>query len=238
MNKYMDNVKKHCTPEKIQTIKVGLEQTLEILRQVDTGNTKILGTQLRNIYNSMDKLCLMVLGDTIDFHIERISAFMSKGRIGVTVRDAKDIVIPLIEDLLPRLDDIAANLNSEPSDDEEDEDEAEVSTMLFPRNKYLNLSNANQFPDVKSKYRELSLVYHPDKCPNDKTPGFSKQKCEDEFKVLNNEYNAIKEKLGVSGGKRRSRKSKTKKNKTRKNKTRKGKNSRRRSKKNTRRYRR
>ncbi len=224
MNKYMDNVKKHCTPEQIQTIKVGLEQTLEILRQVDTGNTKILGTQLRNIYNSMDKLCLMVLGGTIDFQIERISAFMSKGRIGVTVRDAKDIVIPLIEELLPRLDDIAANLNSESSDDEEDE----VSTILFQGNKYLNLSNSNEFPDVQSKYRELSLVYHPDKCPNDKTPGFTKQQCEDEFKILNNEYNAIKERLGVSGGKRRSRK----------NKTRKGKNTRRKGKKNTRRHRR
>jgi hypothetical protein len=46
-------------------------------------------------------------------------------------------------------------------------------------------------------------MYHPDKCPNDNTPGMNKQQCENEFKILNSEYINIKEKLGVSGGKKR-----------------------------------
>ena len=221
----MDNINKYCSKEKIQTIKVGLEKTLELLRQVGTGNPAIAGQQLRNLFKSMDSACLSLLDVDLEFDLDRLTAFMARGSGGRMVREAKDRVIPRIEKLLPRLDDIAANLNSGSS---QSQSTSSTPTMLFPGNKYLNLSNADEFPNVKSKYRELSLVYHPDKCPNDKTPGFSKEQCEDEFKTLNNEYNAIKEKLGVSGGKRRSRKNKTKK----------GKNMRRKSKKNSRRYRR
>jgi hypothetical protein len=204
----MDNRENDCTPEKLQAIKVGLEQMLEILRQVGKGDPTSLATQLNNIYQSINSRCLIDVGGDILFHLDRIIGFMGRGSNGRIVRETKDRLITLIEELLSKMDD--------------------KPIMLFPGNKYLNASNADEFPDVKSKYRELSLVYHPDKCPNDKTPGFTKQQCEDEFKILNNEYNAIKERLGVSGGKRRSRK----------NKTRKGKNMRRKSKKNSRRYRR
>ena len=206
----MDNINKYCSKEKIQRIKVGLEKTLEILRQAGTGNPAIAGQQLRNLFKSMDTACLAILEVDLQFDLDRLSEFMARGSGGRMVREAKDRVIPRIENLLPRLDDIAANLNSEPS---QSQSASSTPIMLFPGNKYLNLSTADEFPDVKTKYRELSLVYHPDKCPNDKTPGFTKEQCEDEFKILNNEYNAIKEKLGVSGGKRRKRKNKTKKGK-------------------------
>jgi hypothetical protein len=225
-----DERKNDCTPERLQAIKVGLEQMLEILRQVGKGDPTSLATQLNNIYNSINSRCFIDVGGDILFHLDRLIGFMGRGSNGRIVRETKDRLIQLIEELIPRLDD-PDNFNSGPRQSEQSQSSSSSSrssTMLFPGNKYLNLSNANQFPDVKSKYRELSLVYHPDKCPNDKTPGFTKQQCEDEFKILNNEYNAIKEKLGVSGGKRRARK----------NKTRKGKNSRRKSKKNSRRYRR
>jgi hypothetical protein len=102
------------------------------------------------------------------------------------------------------------------SDEEESDEEQEYSNTnqqtgtMFPNNKYLNLNDASQFPDVKSKYKKLSLIYHPDKCPNDNTPGMTKQQCEDEFKILNSEYNNIKERIGVSGGKRKTRRTRTK----------------------------
>ena len=80
----------------------------------------------------------------------------------------------------------------------------------------MNLTNKNDFPNVKSKYRKLALIYHPDKCPNSKTPPEIKttDDCEKEMKILNDEYEAIEKHFGFSGGKNKTkRNNKTKKNK-------------------------
>lgn len=85
----------------------------------------------------------------------------------------------------------------------ESEDEPNNNGTLFPSHKYLDLSDKSEFPQVKTKYRQLSLTYHPDKCLNDKTPGMTKTQCETEFKILNNEYDEIKEELNIVGGRKR-----------------------------------
>ena len=67
--------------------------------------------------------------------------------------------------------------------------------------------NASEM-DIKKAYRKLSLKYHPDKC---KIEGWTKEQCENEFKILSNEYEAIKKKLDIIGGKKSNKNSNTKK---------------------------
>ena len=99
---------------------------------------------------------------------------------------------------------------SDAEDNNEEEEEPVVST-LFPSHKYLDLTDKTEIPNIKSKYKELSLLYHPDKCPNSNTPNMTKKDCEEEFKIINNEYNIIKNHFGIAGGKRRTKKRNPKK---------------------------
>jgi hypothetical protein len=209
-----------CTDENLIQILKSLKEALTELKKIGSVNTTTIGEKLKNINSSIDWLCLTYLGfnnQSASFLANQLrpaAAQMSGHKVTGTAKKC----VPHIENLIDYLeneyfDDEDENYEEESGEESEYSDTNQQTGTLFPNNKYLNLSDPSQFPDVKSKYKQLSLIYHPDKCPNDKTTGMTKQQCETEFKILNSEYNNIKERFGISGGKRKTRKSiiKTKK---------------------------
>jgi hypothetical protein len=211
--------KEACTQEKLDSIENSLKQALVELNKLatksDTG--KNIGKKLAMINKNIDFYCLSTLG------LENESAYFLTSQLnpvaaqlsgtGVS-RNAKSC-ISAIENLLTYLENIEANTDSDDEYSERSSEstsgrssEAEPRITLFPNNKYLDLSDPNEFDEVKKKYKQLSLIYHPDKCPNNNTPGMTQLQCQEEFKILNNEYQAIKNRLG-KGGKRTRNKNKT-----------------------------
>ena len=72
----------------------------------------------------------------------------------------------------------------------------------------LELSSDCTSDEIKKSYKKLAMKYHPDKC---KIEGWTKEQCGTEFKILSNEYEAIKKKLKIIGGKKSNKNSNTKK---------------------------
>ena len=76
------------------------------------------------------------------------------------------------------------------------------SPLDFSRHKYLKITNQNQFAEVKRKYVNLAKHFDTDnvdvtltsKCPNN-TNLKSKEECKQEFQILNDEYENIKNAL-------------------------------------------
>ena len=204
----------NCDDDDVKQILVSLEEALDVLKNIGTVNIKTLGQQLESINNSIDWLCLTSLGmynESASVLSTQLKPLAARMKIGQREKRTVDNCISNIETLIDYLENEYFEGQEDGDEEEEEEEENTVHVTMFPNNKYLNLSTRSQFPDVKTKFRELSLIYHPDKCPNDKTPGMTKEQCEEEFKTLRNEYENIKNNLGISGGKRKSRKNKTKK---------------------------
>ena len=235
-----------CPPEKIAPMKDMFERLLAEINNIGKfGNTQVR-ENLSNIFKGVDDYCLIALGD-MSPSIKKSAWFISDNMPKAIARLQNT---KLMKECVPHLENLIRFLNEEYDPNEAFESESEYESeseseydhgpepdfyanfrstwnptlpkkSLFPTHKYLNLSDKSEFPAVKSKYRELSLTYHPDKCPNDKTPGMDKSQCETEFKILNNEYNTIKEELNIVGGRKRktrrsSRKSYKKKSNTKK----------------------
>jgi hypothetical protein len=177
-----------------------------------TDTVKNIGNKLTLINKNIDFLCLQSLG----FENPNASYLGNQLRVAASQMSQAGVIgaakkcIPYVENLINDLEnydedeedeDEEDEDEDEEDEDEEDEDEEEPST-LFPDHKYLNLSDESEYPQVKAKYRQLSLLYHPDKCPNKNTPGMTKSECEEEFKILDKEYKAIKNKFNKTGGKK------------------------------------
>lgn len=199
-----------CNSEKIRKMKDAFERALIELNKIGKINNAIIGQNLFEINNDIDNYCLTSLGKNASimtssrFLYTQLNTAANKLKSGMT-KTAKEC-IPHIQNML-RFFNEEYKSEAEPEYKSAAESEykstSQQKSTLFPSHKYLDLSDKSEFPQVKSKYRELSLMYHPDKCPNDKTPGMDKSQCETEFKILNNEYNQIKQDLNIVGGRKR-----------------------------------
>ena len=207
MSNFADN---YCTKEKINSIKKSLNQILielnKILNKTDT--VKNIGNKITLINKNIDFLCLQSLG----FENPNASYLGNQLRVAATQMSQAGVIgaakkcIPYVENLINDLenydDEDEEDEEEEEEDEEEEEEEEDEPSTLFPGHKYLNLSDESEYPEIKAKYRQLSLLYHPDKCPNKNTPGMTKSECEEEFKILDREYKAIKNKFNKTGGKK------------------------------------
>lgn len=220
--------KRRCPPETIAPMKDVFERLLVETDNIGKINNRQLGEKLYNI-NKISDYCLVSLGDIYPsiktsawFISDEMPKAIARLKAGVPGTNLIQKCVPHIKNMVRFFNEeydpndlyeseLEPQSESEPQSEyeseyeseSEPEDEPNNSGTLFPSHKYLNLSDKSEFPQVKSQYRKLSLTYHPDKCPNDKTPGMDKSQCETEFKILNNEYDTIKEKLNIVGGRKR-----------------------------------
>jgi len=209
-----------CSSERISLAKGALERLLVEIKNIGKFSNKQVGENLYNIYNTGDFYpCIINLGDAypnikttayfINGDMRRAIAAFTNGMtqpnkfINKCVPHIENMLRFLNEEYKPNYESDSSESEYESEYESQDESEPNNGIGLFPSHKYLNLNNKSEFPQVKSNYRKLSLIYHPDKCPNDKTSGMDKSQCETEFKILNNEYDAIKEKLNIVGGRKR-----------------------------------
>lgn len=197
---------KACNSEKIAKMKDAFERALIELNNIGKINNKIIGQNLFEINSNIDDYCLTTLG--VNASIMTSSRFLST-QLYPAANKLKSGMTKTAKECIPHIQNMLRFLNEEYKSEAEPEAVPEYNSTvpqkstLFPSHKYLNLSDKSEFPEIKSKYRQLSITYHPDKCPNDKTPGMTKTQCETEFKILNNEYNTIKNELNIVGGRKR-----------------------------------
>jgi hypothetical protein len=220
MSNFADN---YCTKEKIYSIKQSLNEILIELKKIltKTDTVKNIGNKLILINKNIDFLCLQSLG----FENPNASYLGNQLRVAATQMSQGGVIgaakkcIPYVENLINDLEnDYEDDEEEDEDEDEDEEDEEDEPSTLFPGHKYLNLSDESEYPEIKAKYKQLSLLYHPDKCPNKNTPGMTKSECEEEFKILDSEYKAIKNRFNKTGGKK-SRKTSRKINKKTNKKT-------------------
>lgn len=223
----MDYFYNVCEVEDIYSQLLSILKELNKIIPRNPKNTQQIGKNISVIVSKMDKTCLLRLSGNLSIQLPAIANQMEKQAVfGEQARRC----IPEIEKVLNFLRD-EFSIVDEPDESDESEESQEPEAQepeaqepekfkevidkptLFPSHKYLDLSSQEDFPNIKSKYKELSLLYHPDKCPNKNTPNMTKKQCEEEFKILNSEYNIIKQEFGISGGKKRI-KIKSKKRKT------------------------
>lgn len=205
----MDNYSDACNPEKINKIKEALYELKSELDKIGNVDFKILSDNFGNINRKINFYCLTYLGaynesaNYLSMNLQPAAA-----RLGIRQSKLAKSCIPHIENVLNYLENEYEQPESESESEPEPESEPDQKPSLFPSHKYLNLSDKNEFPQVKSEYRKLALLYHPDKC---KIEGMTKEQCENEFKILDNEYKTIKTILGITGGKKTNKNRKTKK---------------------------
>lgn len=195
----MDNYPSECNPEKINKIKNALDKLTKELDLIETLDNAELRKCFVDANKEIDFLCLMVLGlNNRDADILSANLRPAAAQLGNGSRKTAQKMNKYIKRFLYYLEE-----GSEPEPEPDPEPEP-----LFPYHKYLNLRSKAEFPHVKAQYKKLALLYHPDIC---KIEGWTKEQCATEFKILSNEYEAIKQKLNVSGGKKSNKNSNTKK---------------------------
>jgi hypothetical protein len=71
-----------------------------------------------------------------------------------------------------------------------------TTLQRFSKHKYLKMSSEDEYDEIKKKYHKMALLLHSDKCPSEKTPELkTKEECDEEFKILNAEISAIRNKM-------------------------------------------
>lgn len=199
---------RHCTPENIKDLISGIDEIIDWIDSIGTQTNKNIGANINRIYKELSDsgaiLCLTELGlenedaEMLSTQLQPIGQRLMNGVTG----PAKKIRSNLIN-FLEYIENVDLEEHEDDEDEEDEEDEKDEDDDIFPEHKYLHIANKDEFPDIKSKYKELSLMYHPDKCPNENTPNMTKTQCEEEFKKLNNEYSQIKEHFEIIGGRKR-----------------------------------
>lgn len=208
-----------CDSEKIETIKNALTNILTELNKIGKPgfNNKAISQRLIELYSKINQLCLVSLGFDYPYATTLANTFLKNAtQLGTGITGPARKMIPNIQNLLESLE--SFNHESSPLSSPSNSQPPPTIPTLFPSHKYLDLSDESEFDIVKSKYKKLAKLYHSDGCPNENTPGMTKEQCDEEFKILSNEYQEIKSHFGISGGKKYYRKNTNKKYRKRTNK--------------------
>jgi hypothetical protein len=187
----MDKYPEVCTPEIVNNLKDDLLKLTKILDLIGTVDNSVVHKEFVILNKKIVGSCLAHLGfDNIHAATLSMRLHPAAAQLGINQANLAIKMNSHIKKFLPYLEN-----GTEPEPEPEPEPE-----FSFPGHKYLNLRYKEEFPRVKDEYMDLVLKLHPDKGGD----GI-------EFIQLRKEYAAIKNALGLNGGKKSNKNSNTKK---------------------------
>ena len=198
----MDNYQEVCTPEIVNNLKDDLLKLTKILDLIGTVDNSVLHKEFVILNKKIVGLCLAHLGfDNTDAATLSMRLHPAAAQLGINQTNLAIKMNSHIKKFLPYLEKILPYLENGPEPEPEPAPEpAPAPEFSFPGHKYLNLRYKEEFPRVKDEYLDLVLKLHPDKGGD----GI-------EFIQLRKEYAAIRNALGLNGGKKSNKNSNTKK---------------------------